>query len=95
MQEIFSYYNISFDRKGRGPWVFAKGEVTNNSNKDYNTAVFRLSLSERKKLLWTGTFKVRGLKRRQTRAFELLMENLDYRTLSAIWRYDIYFEGGY
>jgi hypothetical protein len=95
MQGVFSYYNIHFDRKGGGIWVFAKGEITNNSNKDYNTAMFRLNLFEKKKILWSETFKIRGFRRRQTRPFELLLENLDYKAMSAISRYDIYFEGGY
>jgi hypothetical protein len=94
-QGSFYFYNISFRRKGNGKWVFAQGEITNGSNKDFNTAVFRLITFDKNVLMWTGNIKIMGFRKRHTRPFELLMEGLDYRTIPAISRYDIYFESGY
>ena len=91
----FYYYNINFKKKGTGKWVFAQGEISNESGKDYNTALFRLSIYDKSALMWTGNIKVMGFRKRQTRTFELLLEGLNYRSMSAISRYEIYFESGY
>ena len=91
----FAFYNINFKRKGTGKWVFAYGEITNESGKEYNTAQFRLSVFDRNLLIWTGMIKIMGFRKRQTRPFELVMEGFEQRSISAISRYDIYFESGY
>ena len=91
----FSFYNISFKRKGNGKWVFAQGEIKNESSKDFNTALFRMSVFDKNILMWAGAIKIMGFRKRQTKPFDLLMEGLDYRTIAAISRYEIYFESGY
>jgi hypothetical protein len=91
----FQFYNVTFKRKGTAHWVFAQGEIANESGKDYNTAMFRMSIFDKNLLMWTGTLKIMGFRKRQTRPFELLMEGLNYRSMSAISRYEIYFESGY
>ena len=94
-QVSFPFYNINFRRKGGGKWVFVQGEITNDSGKDYNTALFRISVFDKNLLMWTGTIKIMGFRKRQTRPFELVMDGLTYRSMPAISRYDIYFESGY
>ena len=91
----FQFFNITFKRKGTAHWVFAQGEIANESSRDYNTAMFHVSVFDKNRLMWTGTLKIMGFRRRQTRPFELLMEGLNYRTIPAISRYEIYFESGY
>jgi hypothetical protein len=91
----FYFYNICFKRKGTGRWIFVNGEITNDSGKDYNTAVFRLSVFGKNILMWAGMIKIVGFRKRQTRNFELMMDGFDHRSLPAIARYDIYFENGY
>ena len=94
-QASFSFYNIVFKRKGTGKWVAAQGEIQNDSNKDYNTAMFRLSVFDKNILIWTGVIKIMGFRKKQVRPFELLMEGLEYRSLSAISRHEMFFESGY
>lgn len=95
MYQSFAYYNITFERKGTGSWVYAKGEIANNSGKDYNTALFRIVLFDKSLLLWSGALKVVDFRKGQTKYFELFMEGFDYRTVPSVTRYDIYFESGY
>ena len=94
-QATFSFYNISFKRKGTGKWVFAQGEITNESNKDYHTAVFHMSVFDKNILMWAGAIKIMGFRKKQTRPFEVLMEGLAHRAIPSISRYEICFESGY
>ena len=94
-QHRFEYYNVSFKRYGDASWVFVRGEVANKSEKDFNTAVFRITLFDRKLLMWTGVFKVMGFRKRQTRLFEVPLDGLDHKQLSKMTKYEIYFESGY
>jgi hypothetical protein len=91
----FDFYNVVFKRKGTGNWIFASGDIINNSGKDYHTAVFRLSVFERNMILWSGVFKVMGFRRVQSRPFEVLMEGFEYKELKAITKHEVYFESGY
>lgn len=91
----FSFYNITFQRKGGGRWVFVQGEIENNTRRDYHTALFRISVFDKNVLMWTGNIKIAGFRKRQVRSFELFMEGLGYRVIPTISRYEIHFESGY
>jgi hypothetical protein len=91
----FEYYNVSFKRFGTGSWLFVQGDVCNKGEKDYNTAVFRISMFDRKLLMWTGVFKIMGFKKRQTRHFEVPLDGFDYKRLPVMSKYEIYFETGF
>ena len=95
LQGSFPLYNVTFKRKGEGKWVFAQGEIENNTNKDYSTALFRISVFDKNMLIWTGPMKINGFRKRQTKSFEILMEGFDHYAIAGISRYDIYFESGY
>ena len=92
---VFELLNVNFTKKGGGRWVFMNGEILNNSNRNYSSAVFRLSVFERTHLLWTGLIKVRGFRKRQSRPFEVRLERLRYEHVPHITRYEIFFESGY
>jgi len=91
----FELINVNFSRKGAGHWVFIDGEIINNSNRSYVSAVFKISVFEKTHLLWTGPLRVRNFKKRQTRAFELQMENLGREFLPRISKCELFFESGY
>jgi len=91
----FELLNVNFTKKGEGHWVFMNGEILNNSNRNYSSAVFRLSVFGRTHLLWTGLIRVRNFRRRQARPFEVLMEKLGYEYVPRISRYELFFESGY
>jgi hypothetical protein len=91
----FDLLSVNFTKKGGGHWIFMSGEIANNSNKSYTSAVFRLSVFERSFLLWTGVIRVRNFRKRQTRPFDVLMEGLGREFMPRISRYEIFFESGY
>jgi len=91
----FQYRDVHFDRKGRKGWLFAKGEVINNSARDYQTAVFRYKLFVRDKIVWSGAFKIVGLRKGEAKPFELLLEGLDYNLTPTITKQELIFENGY
>lgn len=90
----FELLNVNFVKKGVH-WVFMNGEILNNTNRNYVSAVFRLSIFESTHLLWTGPVKVRNFRKRQARSFEVQLEKLGYDCVPRISRYEIYFESGY
>ncbi len=91
----FLYHNIQFKRFGTEPWILARGEITNNSRRHYNSALFRISVFYREQSIWSGVVKIKNFKRRQRRFFELVMDGLDHRLLPEISKYEIFFESGY
>lgn len=91
---IFSY-KVNFKQRGSTSLAYAEGEITNNTSKEYNTAVFRLTLHNKSMLAWTGVIKIRGLRARQTKSFEIPLEGIDYKTAFATSRHELYFESGY
>jgi hypothetical protein len=91
----FLYHNIRLERSGRKGWVFCKGEVSNNTAKDYQTAAFRFSLFAKDKLVWTGMFKIRGLRKGQRKPFEFHIQGLSYKLIPTISKQEIFFESGY
>ncbi|MCM8779698.1 MAG: FxLYD domain-containing protein [Candidatus Omnitrophica bacterium] len=92
----FSYYNIDFRRYGDGKYAYVSGEVTNESLKDYETAAFRIVLFDQtNRVIWSGSFKIRGLGKKRTKSFEVPLEGVDFTIIPKISRYDIYFESGY
>jgi len=95
IQGNFVLLNVDFIRKGGGHWVFMTGEIMNSSNRNYSSAVFRLSVFERMHLLWAGSIRVINFRRHQTRSFEVQMEKLGYEYVPRITRHEIFFESGY
>jgi len=92
----FTYYNVDFRRYSDGKFAYVTGEVTNETLKDYNTAVFRMVLFDMgNRVIWSGSFKIRGLGKKRTKSFEVPLEGVDFTVIPKISRHDIYFEAGY
>ena len=91
----FIYQNIGFTTKGRSAWVFIKGEITNKTKNDYQTAAFRLNIFKQENLFWSGIFKIKNFKRNQTKSFEHLMDDFKPKNIRKITRHEISFEAGY
>ncbi len=92
---IFTYTNVSFKRYQTTNIAYAEGEITNDSGKDYNTAIFRMSIYDKNMLIWSGFIKIRGFRNRQTRTFEIPLEGFAGGMVSKIAKFEIYFESGY
>jgi hypothetical protein len=91
----FELSNVNFTKKGGGNWVFIGGDILNNSNRSYVSAVFKISVFEKTHLLWTGPLRVRNFKRRQSRSFELQLESVGYEFVPRISKCELFFESGY
>jgi len=91
----FELLNVEYSRKGGGHWVFVKGDILNNSNRNYISAVFKISVFEHTHILWTGPLRVRNFKKGRTRPFELQMENLRVEMMPRISKCELFFENGY
>ena len=91
----FLYQNITIRRYGVEPWIVAKGEIKNNSRKDYHSAVFRISVFDKDRVLWSGDIKIKNFKRWHTRFFEQILIGLSPKILRRISRHEIYFDSGY
>ncbi len=91
----FELLNVTFTKKGGGNWVFMNGEILNSSNRNYVSAVFRVSIFENNYLMWTGPVKVRNFRKRQARPFEVQLEKFGQEQVPRISRYEVFFESGY
>jgi len=90
----FPVYNVKF-RKAHQDNILASGEIVNGSSKNYTEAMFRILVFDKYHVLGTGIIKVHGFSSHAHQQFEVLIEGVDYRVISSIFRYEILFEGGY
>lgn len=91
----FAFSDIEFKRYGGVKLIYARGELTNGSDKQYNTAAFRLNIYDGASIAWTGVLKIRGLRKGQTKPFELPLEGAEAGLEGKISKYEIFFESGY
>ena len=91
----FTYSNVDFKKYGDERLISVQGEVTNGSGKNFNTAAFRINIFAQGAVAWTGVFKVRNLRKGQTRPFELALDGTAPGLAAKITKYEIFFESGY
>ena len=91
----FTYSNVNFQKYDGDRLVNVQGEVTNGSEKNFNTAAFRINIFAQGAIAWTGVFKVRNLRKGQTRPFELALDGTAPGLAAKITKYEIFFESGY
>lgn len=91
----FTFYNIEVKKTSGASSVYVTGDITNNTTRDYHTAVFRVSLFQKSILVWTGALKIYNFHRNQTKSLNYFLENFDLTMLHLVSRCDIYFESGY
>lgn len=91
----FACYNIQFKKHGIEDCVVVTGEIKNETVKDYHTAVFRISLFNRQKLVAIAFIKIKGFGRKRTRPFEAVIKELRYSRIPQVLRHNIEFETGY
>ena len=96
-REMLSYssYNIQFKRHPIENWIVVSGEIRNDTNKSYSTAVFRLKVFVGRECLGSALIKLRGFRAKATKDFEVLVEGVHRDLLSQIARHEILFESGY
>lgn len=91
----FYFNNIAIKKYHTTNLIYITGDITNDSNKDYNTAAFRVSVCDDKTMVWTGVVKIRGFKKKQNKSFELPLENADFNEKSSAIKCEMCFDGGF
>ncbi|MFA5090233.1 MAG: hypothetical protein WC510_04275 [Candidatus Omnitrophota bacterium] len=71
------------------------GEITNPTGKSYRCTIFKIVVFDRSQCLGSGFIRIHDFEARSTRAFDTVLENIDYKIVHTIFRYEILFEAGY
>jgi hypothetical protein len=90
----FPYYNVEFRKNYSTDFMLVTGEIRNYTSKDYSTAVFRIILYRKSKIMGLGMLKIFDFKSHHTRSFEAVLE-LNYKNIPRITGYDIVYESGF
>lgn len=92
----FDYYNVCFIKAESSNQLVIRGEVKNNSGRDYNAVAIRILLFNKNILLLNTIIVVNGLPNGFTKDFYKQIEELEYhRVANLITRYEIYTESAY
>lgn len=88
----FEESNISFNEGARGRNTVI-GEITNNSGKNYDLAMFRISFyNNQEQLLGTERISMNNFRNGSTRSFDQLVRNID---INKVDRYRVEFDQGF
>lgn len=90
------YYNVAFDRSEDGKRIVVRGEVQNNSGRNFNAVAIRLILYNKNIPMVNTVIVVNGLPHGATRSFEKYIEEIDYNQVAKlINRIECYTESTY
>ena len=78
----FSYSDIKFKKHEMENWLVVSGEVINNSNKNYSSVAFKLTLFTGNTPIGTTALTINGFTAGQVRPFESQFYDLDYQLIS-------------
>jgi hypothetical protein len=91
----YSVYNLQFKKHPVEKWVVVRGEIRNDTSKNYNTAVFHLKIFIGRDCLGAAIIKLRGFRGKSSKDFEVMVEGVHHELLSQIVRCEVLFESGY
>jgi hypothetical protein len=91
----FAFSNIKFKKHETESWLVVTGDTTNNSDKSYSSALFRVTLFTKNTPIGHTNFTVNGFSSGQTRSFVVEFYDLDYKLLSSKLRCEIFAEHAY
>jgi hypothetical protein len=91
----YSVYNIQFKKHPIEKWIVVSGEIHNETSKSYSTAVFHLKIFVGQDCLGATLIKLRGLRGKSSKDFEVLVEGVHYELLNKVMRCEIFFESAY
>jgi len=92
----FEYYNINFTKADNSNHLVIRGEIKNNSGRDYNAVATRVILFNKNIPMVNVVIVVNGLPNGLTKSFEKYLEEIDYlQVAKQITRYEVYTEGAY
>ena len=90
------YHNVVIGKVKNADQIVVKGEISNYSEKAYNTVAVRIILFVKNVIIANTVFAVNGIPNGSTKAFERIIEDLVYSQIGKdITRYEIYTESCY
>ena len=90
------YHNIKIERFKNSDQIFLKGEITNGSNKSYNSVAVRVMLFIKNVITINEVFLINDLPHGATKAFERhIYDLLPGQTMEDITRYELFTENCY
>ena len=92
----FDYHNVRIEKAKDGKEVVVRGEVTNQSGRNYATIAGRILLFIKNTAISNTIFVVNGLSIGATKPFEKVIDDLDYSQVGKdITHFEIYTETGF
>ncbi|MBN1913607.1 MAG: hypothetical protein JW788_04330 [Candidatus Omnitrophica bacterium] len=96
MLQKFNFDNVVFKRDSSEDALAVSGDITNNSNRDYSSVVFRLVILSKEIPLGHVMITINGFNRGRLRHFEKTLYRMTYsEAINKVTGYETYFEGGY
>ena len=92
----FNFYQIEIGKAEYTKEIEIKGEISNMSNRSYDTVAVRAVLFKRNAVVVNVIFMIHGMTAGSTKAFRKTIEDSDYGLLGKdINHYNIYVEATY
>jgi len=91
----YSCYNIRYNKHVVEDWVTVTGEIRNETSKNFNTAVFKITLYVGTEPLGSALIKLRGFRSKSSKAFDVIVEGVHYELMHKITKHEIMFESAY
>ncbi|MCX5668957.1 MAG: FxLYD domain-containing protein [Candidatus Omnitrophica bacterium] len=90
------FHNVTIGKVKNADQIAVKGEISNFSDKAYNTVAVRIILFVNNTIIANTVFTVNGVPNGSTKAFERTIDELVYSQIGKdITRYEIYTESCY
>ncbi len=90
----FPVYNVQFEVLTDENYTEIKGQIANETNRNYSTALFKIFVYSRETTICKGNIKVHEFHAGQTKSFEAILE-LHRLRIPKISAYEIIFEQGF
>ena len=92
----FEFSKVKLEKQAQGLYLVMKGEIVNNSNKNYHSVVFRAVIFIKAIPVGNITFVINGFNSGQTRVFETQIGELQFEKIHKdITRFELYTENAY
>lgn len=90
----FPVYNIRYEARSTDMATIVKGDMKNDSMKNFTFIMFRVILYDRQKSLGSGILKLYDFRVNNTKFFEVVVD-MNRALIPRIVKYEILFENGY
>ena len=93
---MLDFYNITFEKADNSKQILIKGEVKNNSGRNYNAVAIRVILFNKNIPIVNTVAVVNGVPNGATKDFEKIVEEIEYDEVAkSINRQEAYIESAY